>query len=184
MRSLLLLGVAALLGGAADPTPVADIVDALKDDSQAAPGERGFDFLKARDAAGKDARAAKSPPPAARTASPHRKARLDMNLEFALDSATLSEAARAEAHNFAVALQSPALARARIVVEGHTDATGSRGYNLALSRRRAEAVVAYLAAEGVARARMQARGFGPDRLRVADRPADPANRRVEVARLS
>jgi outer membrane protein OmpA-like peptidoglycan-associated protein len=69
-----------------------------------------------------------------------------------------------------------------IVVEGHTDARGRRETNIALSQRRAESVVRYLVEQGVAAARLEARGYGPDRPRVADAttPEQHAqNRRVE-----
>jgi len=71
----------------------------------------------------------------------------------------------------------------RIQVDGHTDARGRREYNLELSQSRAEAVVEYLVTRGdVARERLEARGFGPDRPVVegASTPAEHAqNRRVE-----
>jgi OOP family OmpA-OmpF porin len=48
----------------------------------------------------------------------------------------------------------------RIEVQGHTDERGDDAYNLDLSQRRADAVVAYLVAHGVAAARLTARGYG------------------------
>src|SRR6185369_10677307 len=48
----------------------------------------------------------------------------------------------------------------RISVEGHTDAVGTDAYNQRLSERRAQAVVDYLAAGGIARSRISARGYG------------------------
>jgi OOP family OmpA-OmpF porin len=66
-------------------------------------------------------------------------------------------------------------------VEGHTDSTGSPEFNRKLSQQRAESVVKYLTAKGVKKARMDPKGFGPDRP-VADNATDPgreANRRVE-----
>lgn len=47
-----------------------------------------------------------------------------------------------------------------IQVGGHTDSRGSTGYNLALSERRAEAVVGYLTGNGLPPSRFEARGFG------------------------
>ena len=68
-----------------------------------------------------------------------------------------------------------------ISVEGHTDSTGSPEVNRKLSQQRAEAVAKYLSTKGVKAARMEPKGFGPDRP-VADNETEPgrdANRRVE-----
>lgn len=71
----------------------------------------------------------------------------------------------------------------RVRVEGHTDARGRREHNLELSQRRAEAVVEFLVTRGhVARERLEARGFGPDRPIVPNartRQEHAQNRRVE-----
>jgi OOP family OmpA-OmpF porin len=48
----------------------------------------------------------------------------------------------------------------KIRVEGHTDSTGSASYNMALSQRRAKAVVAYLVANGIEASRLQPVGMG------------------------
>lgn len=71
--------------------------------------------------------------------------------------------------------------QAGIVVEGHTDAQGDAGANLALSRRRADAVVAALVKDGVPAARLKAEGLGESRLLdAADTPAaHERNRRIE-----
>jgi len=76
--------------------------------------------------------------------------------------------------------QDPAL---RLLVEGHTDATNTDAYNLDLSERRAQAVVAALVKRGADGARLQAKGFGKSRP-VADNATAEGralNRRVEVS---
>lgn len=70
---------------------------------------------------------------------------------------------------------------AKISVEGHTDARGSKRLNQRLSQRRAEAVVAHLVRHGVGRERLTAKGFGPTRpiASNASRAGRAKNRRVE-----
>lgn len=70
----------------------------------------------------------------------------------------------------------------RILVEGHTDSTGSDEYNMALSIRRAESVGNYLAAQGVSVPRIEALGYG-ERSPIADNVTETGkqqNRRVEI----
>lgn len=70
-----------------------------------------------------------------------------------------------------------------ILVEGHTDATGTEEYNQRLSERRAESVSKYLRKHNVKRDRMKTGGFG-ELKPVADNGSDVGrekNRRVEVA---
>jgi outer membrane protein OmpA-like peptidoglycan-associated protein len=71
-----------------------------------------------------------------------------------------------------------------IDVYGFTDTTGSPATNQRLSEQRAQAVADYLTARGVARSRVETRGFGEQReyLRVptGDNVDEPRNRRVEI----
>lgn len=68
-----------------------------------------------------------------------------------------------------------------IEVAGYTDNQGEREMNMELSQRRADAVAAYLASQGVARERLTARGYGPDNARADNATAEgqAANRRIE-----
>jgi outer membrane protein OmpA-like peptidoglycan-associated protein len=77
--------------------------------------------------------------------------RVDLRLSFQLGSAELTPQAKEEAKVFAQALQMPSLQSKKFVIEGHTDAQGSRAYNLDLSQRRANAVADYLSSLGVSR---------------------------------
>src|SRR5262249_43656874 len=54
-----------------------------------------------------------------------------------------------------------------VEVQGHTDDQGSAEHNRELSQGRAESVVEWLVAHGIARERLSAKGYGPDRP-VAD----------------
>jgi outer membrane protein OmpA-like peptidoglycan-associated protein len=69
-----------------------------------------------------------------------------------------------------------------IGVFGHTDNVGSTAANQRLSEQRAESVVGSLESFGVARARMQPRGFGYTQpVASNDTPEGRAqNRRVEI----
>jgi outer membrane protein OmpA-like peptidoglycan-associated protein len=70
-----------------------------------------------------------------------------------------------------------------ILVEGHTDATGTEDYNMELSRRRASSVGTYLAAQNVQVGRMQAVGYGEIQPTSSNDTSEgrQLNRRVEVA---
>jgi outer membrane protein OmpA-like peptidoglycan-associated protein len=69
-----------------------------------------------------------------------------------------------------------------LVIEGHTDNTGSKNFNQKLSDQRAEAVVAFFEKQGVGRDRLSGHGFADDKP-VADNTTSDGrarNRRVEV----
>ncbi|NIM01858.1 MAG: OmpA family protein [Acidobacteria bacterium] len=69
-----------------------------------------------------------------------------------------------------------------VLIEGHTDSTGSAAHNLTLSQQRANAVLALLASQGLDRTRLEAIGFGMDRP-MADNTTSEGrrrNRRVEL----
>lgn len=69
-----------------------------------------------------------------------------------------------------------------ISIEGHTDSVGSAKANKTLSTKRAEAVKAYLVSKGVKAEKLNAVGFGEEKLKVSPEKtkADKeSNRRVE-----
>jgi OmpA-OmpF porin, OOP family len=69
----------------------------------------------------------------------------------------------------------------KIVVAGHTDDRGKKEANVALSKKRAEAVIAHLTRNGVARERLGSEGHGPNKP-IADNKTEAGrtkNRRVE-----
>jgi outer membrane protein OmpA-like peptidoglycan-associated protein len=70
-----------------------------------------------------------------------------------------------------------------ILVEGHTDATGTHEMNMNLSDDRATSVAKCLKGQGVTGGRIDTKGYGPDQP-VADNGTEVGrqqNRRVEVA---
>jgi len=52
----------------------------------------------------------------------------------------------------------------KIELSSHTDSRGSDNYNMKLSHRRAQSAVDYLVSRGIARDRMQAKGYGESQL--------------------
>ena len=72
-----------------------------------------------------------------------------------------------------------------LVVAGHTDTVGSDATNVPLSRQRAESAVAWLAAQGIDKARLTPAGFGAKKP-VADNATEEGrakNRRVDLVKL-
>jgi outer membrane protein OmpA-like peptidoglycan-associated protein len=68
-----------------------------------------------------------------------------------------------------------------VEIQGHTDNTGSLGYNMSLSQKRADAVRDYLVKGGVPASRLSTKGFGPNEpMESNDTPEGrAANRRVD-----
>lgn len=161
------------LAGALAETPKPDCPQKLPDGT--CPDEVSTRQLVLPGAAGASPGAAR---PAAR--APVRAVRQNISMTFLLGSAELTEAAKARLDQLAAELAKVRTYRA-FTVEGHTDRTGSRETNLALSQARARSVVDYLASRGVDRAKMTARGFGFDRLLPGVSATSPAQRRVEVS---
>ena len=103
----------------------------------------------------------------------------DLLANFEFNSDQLTQAARENLDQFAKAIKDPRLAGSKFEIDGHTDATGPEDYNQGLSERRADAVVSYLASDGIDRSILVAKGFGKTKPRVAN-PYSPQNRRVET----
>ena len=87
------------------------------------------------------------------------------DVRFELDSAALTDEARATLEKHALWLQGRR--DVRVTVEGHCDERGTVEYNLALGEQRARAVRDYLASLGVAGARLRVVSYGKER------PVDP-----------
>lgn len=69
-----------------------------------------------------------------------------------------------------------------VMVEGHTCNIGPAEYNMGLSQRRAQSVADFLAGEGVARDRLETKGYGLTRPKFDNntREGRSLNRRVEM----
>ena len=113
-------------------------------------------------------------------------AHVDLTINFDYDSDRIEGAALAQILEIADALNTPALADRRILVEGHTDGDGSDDYNLDLSYRRAIAVVRMLVDDyRIPAERLEVKGFGEDRP-VATNDSEQGralNRRVTLVNL-
>ncbi len=113
-----------------------------------------------------------------------RPPKLDLQIQFATDSAELDQVARENVDEFALALGDPKLAETRFVIAGHTDDRGSDAHNLQLSRRRADAVLRYLVEQGgVAEERLEIEAHGENAplIREDSEFARSMNRRVEFS---
>ncbi|HQS68973.1 MAG: hypothetical protein B7Y36_07995 [Novosphingobium sp. 28-62-57] len=115
--------------------------------------------------------------------APVQAGRSTLSINFASGSSAIASASRAQAQMLLSALKNPATAANRFIVAGHTDSVGGREYNLDLSKRRAEALVDYLVANGVERSRLQPEGYGFDKPVAGMSAAAAANRRVEIVKI-
>jgi outer membrane protein OmpA-like peptidoglycan-associated protein len=102
-------------------------------------------------------------------------------LLFDVDRADLRPEAQAELTKLARILNK--YDDTNVMIEGHTDATGSERYNMDLSVRRSSSVGTFLAVQNVRRDRLNAIGYGELRPAASNDTADgrQQNRRVEVA---
>jgi outer membrane protein OmpA-like peptidoglycan-associated protein len=73
--------------------------------------------------------------------------------------------------------------KTNIIVEGHTDSSGSDTYNMNLSKERAQSVSYYLTSNGIDSSRIQTNWFGEDQPKYDNSTAEgrSKNRRVELA---
>lgn len=104
----------------------------------------------------------------------------DSDILFAVDSSTLSNESKYSLDEFAVVMRD--YPKTAILIQGHTDSTGSEDYNMKLSERRAQAVFNHLALREVDPDRMAAIGYG-EGYPVADNATPQGreqNRRVSI----
>lgn len=120
---------------------------------------------------------AEAPPP---PAPPQKKKIVLRGVNFDFDKANIRADAEPILDAAVATLQSEQ--PITIVVEGHTDSTGSDQYNQNLSIRRATAVRDYLAKKGIDSGRMTIEGFGETKPVASNDTAEgrAQNRRVEL----
>ena len=105
-------------------------------------------------------------------------------IQFAFDSAELLPQSIETLKNLGNALNQELKDQKAFLIEGHTDAKGTRQYNDELSKRRAEAVKDYLVKEmGVSADRLQSVGKGSSDPAVPKKPYAAENRRVVIVNM-
>lgn len=111
---------------------------------------------------------------------------INLSITFDFDKADVSDEGLEQIKELARALESPELAASRLMIEGHTDSKGEDDYNMNLSKRRAQAVVAVLTHRyDISSARLDAVGYGEMRP-VAGNDTDfgrAQNRRVTIINM-
>ncbi len=116
-------------------------------------------------------------------AGPPRQS-VDLTVGFELASAKFTAESRQVLDKLGTALNDASLLGSHFRIVGHTDASGNPGTNLALSKKRAEAVAHYLETRhGVAADRLTVEGVGSSQLKDPAHPRAGVNRRVEVINL-
>lgn len=100
---------------------------------------------------------------------------------FGVDQSTISTGAQTKIKNLANVFSK--YPDSYILIEGHTDASGSNEHNMTLSEQRAKAVAAYLQSQNVSASRIKTAWYGETQPKYPnDTEANKAqNRRVEFA---
>jgi OOP family OmpA-OmpF porin len=122
----------------------------------------------------------RKPAPAPPPAPPAQERLVLRGVTFATDSAEIDPASAVVLDVAADQLRGRP--NVSVLVEGHTDSTGSDAYNQALSQRRANSVSKYLERKGVPANRLTARGLGESSPVASNDTRDgrALNRRVEL----
>lgn len=107
---------------------------------------------------------------------------MNLHITFDHDSARIKPAAAQELDRFVAFLKDVPSAKGEL--QGHTDSTGTAGYNLTLSQRRADAVLKYVTSHGIATSRVTAKGYGQSKPIADNKTAQgrEQNRRVVFER--
>ena len=109
------------------------------------------------------------------------KITFDSGILFDTNSASLRSTSVADINKLSATLKE--YPDTNILVEGHTDNTGTDAINQPLSENRAQSVATALTSDGVAGSRISTKGYGSSQP-VADNESEAgrqANRRVEIA---
>jgi len=125
---------------------------------------------------------AASPPPVLQALA--KLPNLTVEIQFDFDSDWIRPASWETIGVIADALHHPLLLSNKFIVVGHTDAKGTRDYNLKLSQRRAEAVREMLISTfRIEPGRLVAVGLGEEQLQDMKNPQAGTNRRVQLLNI-
>ncbi len=118
-------------------------------------------------------------------AHPVKHPEADVEIFFTPASARIAKQAEPDLRIIGQVLSDERFNGARFRIAGHTDGIGGHDYNLALSRRRAEAVRRFLIEKyRIPAQRIEAIGFGKQNLKDQADIASSKNRRVQIVNLS
>jgi outer membrane protein OmpA-like peptidoglycan-associated protein len=109
------------------------------------------------------------------------KITFDSGILFDIDRSALRDASRTNLVNLAKILNK--YPDTNVLIEGHTDITGTAEHNLALSKDRAQSVAGYLGAQNVSTPRFSTMGYGAAQPVATNDSTEgrQANRRVDIA---
>jgi OOP family OmpA-OmpF porin len=181
----LVLGVVALFalpvtaGRAQTAVSSGDIIEKLAVEAEsdidlAALKQQAAERIKAR----ADAQPQKRPPIAPQLT---KLPQIRFDVVFDQDSSLIRPASYQTIGSIADALTDPKLRPYRYLIVDHVESAGRRDHNLILSQRRAESVRDVLVNTfKVSPKRLQALGLGEEQLQDVNRPASPANARIQI----
>lgn len=113
------------------------------------------------------------------------KPSVDIEINFDFRSAKISRSAASAVDTLGKALSNPDLKGSTFVLAGHTDGKGSLSYNQELSDKRVDTVKHYLVTHfKLSPKNLVAVGYGKTKLKNANDPFGPENRRVQVVNMS
>ena len=98
------------------------------------------------------------PPPAVVAPAPRQLAIVLNNVLFDFDKSTLKPEGKVEVDKLVAELKK--FPKDTVLVEGHTDSTGTDQYNMGLGQRRADSVKKYMVEMGIEDARVTTKSFG------------------------
>jgi OmpA-OmpF porin, OOP family len=149
-------------------------VEAESDIDLAALRQQAADRIKAR----ADAQPQKRPPIAPQLT---KLPQMRFDVVFDQDASLIRPASYQTIGSIADALSDPKTRPYRYLIVDHVESAGRRDHNLILSQRRAESIRDVLVNTfKVSPKRLQALGLGEEQLQDVNRPASPANARVQI----